>query len=105
MINIEYINRGKTHDLRITGHAGFSDCGNDIVCAGVSAITYTLLGYLADSDDVQTLAYTTDSGDCTVTCVGGDRVQTAFDMAVTGYQMIAFTYPDHVTIHIAEFDG
>ena len=41
MINVQ-ISRtkdGKIHDFEIKGHAGYADPGEDIVCAGVSAVT------------------------------------------------------------------
>lgn len=35
--------KGNIRGLNVSGHAGFSKKGEDIVCAGVSALTYTLL--------------------------------------------------------------
>lgn len=32
--------------LKISGHAGYDEMGQDIVCAGVSALTYTLINAL-----------------------------------------------------------
>lgn len=34
---------GNIHKLTVSGHASFAKKGEDIVCAGVSSLTYTLL--------------------------------------------------------------
>ena len=36
-------NEGNIRGLIVSGHAGFGKKGEDIVCAGVSSLTYTLL--------------------------------------------------------------
>lgn len=105
MINIVYLRDGQSHDLRICGHADYSVHGDDIVCAGVSAITYTLLGYLLNSGDAQDIQHQTESGDCFITCHGGEKAEVAFDMAVTGYLMVANTYPDNVTISMPRLEA
>lgn len=101
MICIEYRVGDHEHDLSILGHAGYSDAGNDIVCAGVSAIAYTLLGFLENHrDDIAYISAQPKSGDFRVRCKGTDKVDTAFDMAIIGLQQIAMKYPKHVTIDI-----
>lgn len=32
--------------IKIRGHAGYAPCGQDIVCAGITALTQTLIGSL-----------------------------------------------------------
>lgn len=39
MIKVKY----NDNYVKITGHAGFADYGNDIVCASVSSIVYTTI--------------------------------------------------------------
>ena len=85
--------------LRITGHAQYS-AGNDIVCAGVSAIAYAFLGYLqnfplyeakespcANEQGLFVRIYTTDPG-----------ILAAYEMAVIGLMQIAAKYPDNVCV-------
>ena len=98
MIRVDYTRKGSHHHtLTVHGHAGYDDTGRDIVCAGVSAISYALLGYLYHVgyvvEDVKT-----ESGDLSLSCVGGDA---AFDMAMVGYLQIARAYPQCVDVHIA----
>ena len=57
MITVKQNNDG----LTITGHAGFADSGNDIVCAGVSAIVQTLIRSVEDLT-VDTIDYTMQPG-------------------------------------------
>ena len=99
MIRVNYLRVGDTHTLSVQGHAGWSQHGNDIVCSGVSAISFALLGYLhhagGDIADTQT-----DSGYLHVVCSGGELIAGAFDMAVIGYLQIAKKYPQCVDVHI-----
>ena len=106
MIAIEYTGVPGYHHLEIKGHAGYSEQGGDIVCAGVSAITYTLLGFLNNrEDDIWHLRAHTESGNAAVTCTGDHHIDTAFEMAVIGYAQIANQYPDNVTLHISAPGG
>ena len=104
MIQADFRVGDHDYDLTIQGHAGYSDAGNDIVCAGVSAIAYTLLGFLDNhSDDIESISAQVKSGDLCIRCSGGEKVRLAYDMAMIGIQQIAMKYPRHVqvTIHPA----
>ncbi|WP_434414568.1 ribosomal-processing cysteine protease Prp [symbiont of Argiope bruennichi] len=37
--------------ISVSGHAGFNSYGNDIVCAGVSAVTFGFLEYLQITEE------------------------------------------------------
>lgn len=95
--------RYKVHDgkyeMSIYGHAGYAEAGKDIVCAGVSAIGYALLGFLRNTD-CKGLRVITDSGNLAVSCKGGERVSAAFEMAYIGLLQIAQKYPQYVDCHI-----
>ena len=106
MIQIDYHVGDDTHALTIAGHAGYSEHGNDIVCAGVSAITFTLLGFLENhKDDIESISAQTESGRAHIACKGGEKTALAFDMAIIGLQQIAMKYPKHVTIDIHPAPG
>ena len=101
MIQIAYYSGEGTHKLIVKGHAGYSDHGNDIVCAGVSAITFTLLGFLENHwDDIESISAQVNSGDVCVRCEGNEKVAQAFEMTMIGLKQIAMKYPKHVTIDI-----
>ena len=47
MINVKIFRNNKEETVKFTvsGHAGYGPLGKDIICAAVSAITYTAVGY------------------------------------------------------------
>lgn len=103
MIRITYERKGGRHRLTVTGHAEYDTYGRDIVCAGVSAVSYTLLGFL-EQEGVpapERLA----PGEIIMECGGGGRIDAAFDMAIVGYQQIARRYPHYVGITISAATG
>ncbi|MBE6961274.1 MAG: ribosomal-processing cysteine protease Prp [Ruminococcaceae bacterium] len=98
MIHIYYAYEGKYHILRITGHAGYAPRGQDIVCAGVSAVTHALLAYMRELRAVKKACG--QSGELELLCHGCDETHAAFDMALAGYEAIAKAYPQHVEVDI-----
>lgn len=99
MTDIFYQRRGRAHDLSITGHAGYDEHGHDIVCAGISAITYTLLGFIENHvEDLQSRDISVESGSVFIICTGNETIDTAFDMALLGYEQIAAKYPNNVSV-------
>lgn len=102
MITVACSTRQGEHALTVTGHACYNP-GNDIVCAGVSAITFALLGWLLNSGADYSAHY--ESGECAIRCRRTRDTDTAFDLAVIGFAQIAECYPDNVTIEIADADG
>ena len=101
MITINYFRNGNSHKLTVDGHAGYSSSGNDIVCAAVSAISWTLIGYLVEEEPEWT-GGETGRGYMEVTCIGGEKAANAFDMAILGYRQIEQKYPHCVEVQIAE---
>lgn len=104
MTEIHYQQTGEKVRISIVGHAAFNP-GNDIVCAGVSAITFQLLGVLAQMDE-QKLIYDqhVDVEDGFV-IVQFSLVPEEFEtwdivwnVIRTGWQNIADEYPDNVIV-------
>lgn len=104
MIRVNYLREGNHHRLSVKGHAGYAAHGDDIVCAGVSGISYALLGYLnhAGCDISEARA---DSGDLLIDARGGALIAGAFDMAMVGYLQISRKYPQCVDVYIAAPGG
>lgn len=100
MIRVNYFRSGDRHRLAVEGHAGYDKHGKDIVCAGVSAITNTLLAYL-HSINTNLSEASASSGSVSIDCTGGEKVEAAFDMAVTGYINLSHQYPQYVVTYIA----
>lgn len=80
--------------LILKGHAGYGNKGQDIVCAAVSALTYTLINHL----DKVTGAYRVDQGEPMKIYAYGTGAMAAYRTIMTGYEMIAEKYPDHVRL-------
>lgn len=99
MIRINYNRDDGRHFLTVTGHAGYAEYGQDIVCAGVSAVSFALLGFL-EQEGVRLETAEAGSGALDVACMGSVRTDTAFDMALAGYRLIADNYPDCVDLTI-----
>jgi uncharacterized protein YsxB (DUF464 family) len=114
VICIEVEWRGEGVEVRAGGHAGYGPPGQDIVCAGVSAILYGCLAYLEgvlrvspcqregqriDGPHLEKqegegwLAFGTEGFPCFV-----DR--TAVEAAVAGLSLLAQAYPDHVMLRV-----
>lgn len=105
MIIAKYDRDGETHTLSVNGHAGYADKGQDIVCAGVSAIVYALLGWLENNSECATFVSIDDNnGEVVISCEGGDDVSAVFYMAAIGIENIMNTYPAHVDIDIVGID-
>lgn len=51
---IIYNNNGNILGLEVSGHAGYAKKGEDIVCAGVSVLMYTLLNSLEELLNIST---------------------------------------------------
>ena len=108
MTRIDYWHDDATdsHYLSVIGHAGYAKEGSDIVCSAVSAISWTLLGFLHNAEgDIQELSQEVESGRAVVLCKGNGRIDTAFEMALIGYLQIQKQYPTFVEVHIATSGG
>lgn len=101
MIIARYDRDGEMHTLSVNGHAGYAEKGQDIVCAGVSAIVYALIGWLENnSEDTESVSIDEVNGEVVISCEGDEKVEAVFYMAAIGIESIMNTYPDHVAIDI-----
>lgn len=81
--------------LKVTGHAGYSDSGDDIVCAAVSGIVYALAGYIA-GECGESGKSSLGLGDARLSC--GSDGEAAMRMAYIGLLQLALTYPECVCV-------
>lgn len=87
------------YHLKAEGHAGYATGGDDIVCASVSTLFYTLANYLEQigADDL----VGNDEDDFLIECTAlfqDEAVHTAFRMTVFGLSLISEEYPDNVSV-------
>ena len=73
--------------IEISGHAGYAEPGKDIVCAGVTALTQTLIQSIDDLTDDE-IEYRNLS----------EKSKTLVDSFFVGIRLIADEFPDYVAI-------
>ncbi len=91
------------------GHAGFAPEGQDIVCAGVSALLYTAGRYLRAMDQAGKLrtapTVRLNPGDVKLEAkpkaVNSRECETVFRFLELGLTEIAGKYPGYISIHAA----
>lgn len=98
--------------FRVTaaGHAGYAEPGQDIVCAGVSALLCTAAQRLTDLAGMGLLAeapgVTLEPGNIFLearpTEPGREQTEAVFRFLETGCRMIAAGYPENIVIHSSE---
>jgi uncharacterized protein YsxB (DUF464 family) len=81
------------YSLEVIGHSEYA-CGNDVVCAAVSALVESLAAYLEEYDELDA---ETDLADGYAMITVSER-NAAFDMAVCGLGAIADHYPAYVSM-------
>lgn len=103
MTKITYSYNGKKFDFSAVGHAGFGK--PDIVCAAISTLCCTLLQcmqYMEEAGQLVSFGWGGGSGDFVLDCeIQEHSVFEAgnyIHMALTGFEMLAKEYPEHVKI-------
>lgn len=93
--------------VRIEGHAHSGEPGKDLVCAGVSALAYTLAANVANLEscgrarDVQVRL---DNGDAEIACKPLGKftaiTELIFQAVCVGFEMLARQYPEYIRYEI-----
>ena len=82
--------------LVMKGHSSHKECGQLIVCAAISGVFYTLLGYLKNTFGANIKVHRLKSGDVDIECVGPGSE--AFRMACIGFLQIGEMYPGEIEV-------
>ncbi len=111
MIRIRVTRRGDGLDVYAVGHAGYAPRGQDVVCAGVSALLYGFVAYLEAISSVATaeepachggkLHWEASEGDGELrvrTRGESSRVFEGFAAVEAGIRLIARAYPHLVVL-------
>ena len=97
MINVSFIKEDSgSLRLKMSGHATYKENGQLTVCAAISAIFYTLLGYLKNAYDDKLIIHTLESGNADVECMDCDPE--IFRMACIGILQISERYPHQICV-------
>ena len=105
MTEILYRKYYDRHLIIIEGHSGFSIKGEDIVCAAVSCLAFTLLNTISDevSDDrAKFIRNIVRDGYMCLEVLpfsfGEERVEAIFDTVLTGLCTLSDEYPENVIL-------
>lgn len=96
MINVCFARDGENTRLVVTGHSDYKVNGQLIVCSAVSAIFYTLLGYLKNTYRDKLKINCIESGFADIECNCCDTEP--FRMACIGLLQISECYPGQICI-------
>ena len=88
--------------LRIVGHAGYGNEGEDVVCAAVSGIFYALCGYLLNFKRDQVSLKRVESGFAEISC--SEECEDYLQLVCLGLLQIAIEYPRHVKVNIGAWE-
>lgn len=84
--------------IEISGHAVYAEPGKDIVCAGVTALTQTLIQSIDDLTDDE-IEYRTSPGKAEIEYRNlSEKSKTLVDSFFVGIRLIADEFPDYVAI-------
>lgn len=104
MITITTQKIKEVYDIRLEGHANYQP-GNDVVCAAVSALTFTLAQKAVDMDAEgkgHIIERQIEPGDTRITFLPGKTAEEEWKIAlstiVEGYNLIRAAYPSNIKV-------
>ena len=84
--------------IEISGHAGYAEPGKDIVCAGVTALTQTLIQSIENLTEDE-IEYRISLGKAEIEYRNlSEKSKTLVDSFFVGIRLIADEFPDYVAI-------
>ena len=104
MINITF--KPKTFELEIKGHAEHGEKGEDIVCAAISTLFYTLGETLNQSSDMleKPLEFEDKDGRGYLTCKPKEEyvgnIACMYSTILVGMELVENNYPKNVTFKV-----
>ena len=105
MIKVTY--HRNFHRVTVDGHANSGEPGHDLVCAGASALTYTLaanVSNLAGNGHVRIESMELSPGKAEISCKprSGARstVGLVFQSVCVGFEILAHDYPQYISYEI-----
>lgn len=109
MIKVNFMSNGNHFTgFKSSGHANYN-MGNDIVCAAVSALAYTLLGTLQNVANIRFPKTRVREGNMRFSVTTDDPqasevVDVVFKTIYIGMLQLQKTYPKNIYIHLTPID-
>lgn len=96
MIDVVY--EPRLHRVTVKGHAGAAEKGKDLVCAAVSALTYTLAANVLRCTTEHHARLTEGDAEivCAVSSSNRAEVDCIFTAICTGYKLLADNFPEFI---------
>ena len=102
-LDIKKSKNGNVIGFRVSGHAGFSEYGTDVVCAGVSALVINCINSIEEFTDTRfDLSQNESDGLIDFTCKEpiDERAMLLIQSMIYGVREIEATYgSEYVTLH------
>ena len=90
-----------TNTIKVRGHANYAPHGQDIVCAGVTALTQTLVESLETLTGNE-IKYDMSPGRVDIEIMNPDEdAQLLMDSFLVGIEMIVDEFPEHIRVEIS----
>lgn len=93
--------------VTVKGHAYSGEPGHDLVCAGATALTYTLADrviHLAENAQAREPVTVLEEGKAEISCNPNHKFKAAatiiFDTICAGYELLAHNFPDNISFEI-----
>lgn len=111
MIRVTYRTDGRRRELIVNGHANYAKKGQDLICAAASILVYTAAQEAREAQERGSLTEPArirlGQGDAVVSFeasgdLGGDEVCTAFRTIMTGFRILADSYPKNIKVSVAD---
>lgn len=98
--------------LHCKGHAGGGPAGQDIICAGISALTMALLNQLNEEEEKGTIRsrWTMEPGEMILKAEAKEprhkkTIRDYYRVVIMGLRAMAENYPEHIDIREVQGNG
>ena len=104
MINVEF--NPNTYTLDVTGHAEHGKKGEDIVCAAISTLFYSLGESLYKSKNMieDDFTFSDEDGNGHIECTPKEEYEANVSLIywtiLNGFELVAENYKENVSLHI-----
>jgi len=101
MICAKFEKKADMHKVTVKGHAGFAPSGQDIVCSGVSAVVFGLIGFIDNnSEHIQEKKIHFSDGNFDLFIIGDEKIDSGIEFAEISIAQIAEKYPENVKVEV-----
>ena len=103
MTNIKIDRRDSHFVIEISGHANYAPKGQDIVCSGISLLSFMINNVI--TQEARVITCIMEDGYCYFAFVTEEETTKAkIDMIASGFRMLSDVYPQYVSLSLTS-DG